>query len=105
MEEQIPRVPILRVETREAGVAIWKAIAGGGAGKSELQWILNPENFATAEEMLNEGTDFCFPSAAAQWRVPFVTKYGGQFWKHYAPLVRGRWVESARIVVATHSSK
>lgn len=46
--------PRLRAETRRANT-IDEVVVGGGSGQAELDWVLDPANFAKAKRMLRGG--------------------------------------------------
>ena len=90
--------PRLRAEVRKANT-IGEAMAGGGAGQAELDWVLNPANFAKAKKMLKGGVWYFFPAAGDGEGVPCVFERDGRFWR-YSYHRGDRWDSHDRVVVS-----
>ncbi|MDO8523820.1 MAG: hypothetical protein Q7R74_01170 [bacterium] len=95
-QEGAPRLKAVKVEANTVGEAMDKA--GGGAGQAELDWVLNPANFAKAAKMLKGGSYYFFPNAGDGVLVPSVRWNAGEFWRSSA--LRDDWWNSIdRVVV------
>lgn len=95
--EGAPRLKALKVEAQTIGEAMGKVEKGGG--QADLDWVLNPANFAKASKMLKGGSYFFFPNAAgAGGKVPCVGEGGGGFWRDSFHRGSG-WGSVDRVVV------
>ena len=95
--EAAPRLKAVEVEANTVGEAIDKA-GGTPAGRAELDWVLNPANFAKAKEMLKEGKYFLFPGAA-DGGIPYVYESDNRFWQGFGIHRDGRWDPYDRVVL------
>ncbi|MES2134974.1 MAG: M23 family metallopeptidase [Patescibacteria group bacterium] len=97
--EGAPRLKAVEVTAGEIGGAMDKVQSG--AGQAELDWVLDPANFAEASEMLPGDYYYFFPHATDvgdNRRVPYVRTRGASFGGNSLPR-SDEWGENDRIVV------
>jgi hypothetical protein len=75
--EGIPRLKTVKAEARTISEAIEKT--KGGAGQTELNWVMDPANYAEAKRMLRGNHGYFFPNALGAL-ASYVVDGGDQFW-------------------------